>query len=166
MTRDAVFSDCGTYRYALSRRWDDRLGAATFIMLNPSTADAATDDPTIRRCVGFARRWGLGAVQVHNLYALRATDPRELWNHQDPIGPDNNAALRAAGAGAALLVCAWGACARAERRAGEVLGLLTAGITSGVWVLHCVGITGSGAPRHPLYAPYGDPIPWAASWPR
>lgn len=84
----ADISACGAYRYRL-----DRLGAllgrgaVNFVMLNPSTADAEQDDPTIRRCLGYAFRWGFARLIVTNLYALRSTDPRALWEHPDPIGP-------------------------------------------------------------------------------
>jgi len=85
VVRSAVLSDCGTYRYSLTRRWSPGplLG---WVMLNPSRADALVDDPTIRRCVGFARRWGFAGIVVRNLYALRATDPRELSRHPAPVG--------------------------------------------------------------------------------
>ena len=83
----AVISGCGTYRYLLTRRAGPGERAAAFILLNPSTADAATDDPTIRRCLGFARRWGCGRFFVLNLFAFRATYPAELRWADDPIGP-------------------------------------------------------------------------------
>ena len=90
MNQGATISDCGRYRYGLWRIWNWQLPNAVFIMLNPSTADAETDDPTIRRCVGFARSWDLGGVHIANLFALRASDPGELANAQDPIGSAND----------------------------------------------------------------------------
>ena len=91
--RAAVISKCGAYRYSLTRRWS---GAPllTFVMLNPSTADAKEDDPTIRRCIGFARREGAGELIVANLYALRSSAPEALWSARDPIGPKNSAHAR------------------------------------------------------------------------
>src|SRR5687768_14824465 len=77
--RDARFSDCGTYRYNLTRLWDARLIRVCWVMLNPSTADQHEDDATIRRCIGFSRSWGAGALTVVNLFAFRATQPRDLW---------------------------------------------------------------------------------------
>lgn len=144
---DAVLSEDGTYRYSL-RRWWAPTPLVRFIMLNPSTADATVDDPTIRRCMGFARAWGYGGIVVHNLYALRATDPGALLAHPDPIGPDNDEHLRR-GASAALTVCAWGAHPMAGRRADEVIGLLL-GLGDAP---HHLGLTKAGAPRHPLYLP-------------
>ena len=147
MFRTAEISPDGRYRYLLGRRWSSG-PRATFIMLNPSTADAAQDDPTIRRCIGFARGWGLGAMQVVNLYALRATDPAALWRAQDPVGPYNDAILAACALAHqdAPLVAAWGANARHDRVAA-VLRL------PGMDRLTTLGVTKAGHPRHPLYLP-------------
>lgn len=98
---DAVLSTCGRYRYRLTRTWSQNRPPATFIMLNPSTADAHEDDKTIRRCIGYARRWGLGGLVVVNLYGYRSTNPDELWKVEDPVGPDNDHHLRAVLADAA-----------------------------------------------------------------
>ena len=86
--RAAVISKCGAYRYSLTRKWSDA-PLLSFVMLNPSTADAKEDDPTIRRCIGFARREGAGGLIVANLYALRSSSPEALWAARDPIGPQN-----------------------------------------------------------------------------
>ena len=159
MRRGAAFSDCGRYRYRLGRAWDETLPAATFIMLNPSTADGAVDDPTIRRCIGYARAWGCGSLSVVNLYAWRATDPAELTAATDPVGPANDDFIAAAATVAARtgapLVAAWGAHARPERIAG-VLAL------PGMSRLTALACTKSGQPRHPLYLPAGlTPRPWS-----
>ena len=114
-------------------------------MLNPNTADAVRDDPTIRRCVAFARRWGYGGVDVVNLFAYRTPHPRELARAEDPVGPRNDRYLRRALRTAELVVCAWGATRVAARRAHAVAGILDGA------PLHCLGRTRSGAPRHPLY---------------
>lgn len=143
----AALSENRLYRYSLHRRWAPT-SPVRFIMLNPSTADATADDPTIRRCMGFARAWGYGGIVVHNLYALRATDPRELLAHPDPVGPDNDRYLRDADS-AGLTVCAWGAHPAAARRADRVIGML---LGSGA-APHHLGLTKAGAPRHPLYLP-------------
>ena len=82
----ARLSDDRRYRYLLVRRWDNTLPDATFVMLNPSTADERDDDPTIRKCIGFAKRWGCGGIKVVNLYAFRATNPRDCFAAADPIG--------------------------------------------------------------------------------
>lgn len=155
MHRPADISACGRYRYLLGRRWADG-PRATFIMLNPSTADAEQDDPTIRRCIGYARAWGMGALQVVNLYALRATDPAELWRAQDPIGPDNDITLVACALAhrPAPLIAAWGAHARPDRVAA-VLAL------PGMDRLTALGVTKAGQPRHPLYLPATATLrPW------
>lgn len=141
--RRAVLSDCGTYRYELIRRWDVTLPRVGWIMLNPSTADAEQDDPTIRRCIGFAKSWGYGGIVVRNLYALRATDPRALWNHPSPVGPDNDSYLLDA-VDDLVTVCAWGA---HGRRGDAVINALS---DAGAALYH-LGLTKAGKPRHPLY---------------
>ena len=148
MVTSAELSTDQTYRYQLGRFWSGLGAVATFIMLNPSTADAHVDDPTIRRCIGFAKSWGCGGLRVVNLYALRSTDPRNLWTHPDPVGPDNDiclgaTAMQTSGSGAPL-VAAWGAHAKADR-VKQVLEILQG------QRLQCLGVTKSGAPRHPLY---------------
>jgi hypothetical protein len=133
------------YRYRLSRVWSDG-PRATFVMLNPSTADEHSDDPTLRRCIGFARHWGLGGLNVVNLYAFRATQPADLWTAADPIGPDNDRYLKDAGASSEVLVAAWGMHAKPER-VKEVLSI------PGFDMLTCLRTTKRGHPSHPLYLP-------------
>ena len=115
-------------------------------MLNPSTADESTDDPTIRRCIGFARVWGYGGLEVVNLFALRTTDPRELRLSRDPIGGLNDAYLVDAMTRSAATVIAWGAHGVFRSRAAAALGLLSPRAR-----LLALGWTNSGEPRHPLY---------------
>lgn len=138
----AVISPCGQYRYHLTRGDAPRL---LFVMLNPSTADAQTDDPTIRRCLGFARRLGYGGIEVANLYALRATKPAALRTHPDPVGPHANAWLMQLAANHRDILCAWGANATPDRVAAA-LPFLQAH-RSRLW---CLGRTAGGQPRHPL----------------
>jgi hypothetical protein len=157
----AIISACGQYRYMLSRAGDIAAprGPALFIMLNPSTADAEMDDPTIRRCRAFARAWGCAGIQVVNLYALRSTDPAALWEHPDPVGPENDNWLTRIALAATEVVCAWGANAQPSR-VREVAAMLA---EHGVR-LKCLGTTKSGAPRHPLYVRGDQPlIDWSAS---
>ena len=152
----AVFSDCGYYRYQLWRTWDSARPEVAFVMLNPSTADALADDPTIRRCIGFARAWGAGSVRVVNLYAWRATDPAGL-NHTGGshvvgevtvTGNVNDAAIAGVAAAADRIVVAWGAWpGPVSQRASHVLELLRA---SGRPIT-ALGLTKHGQPRHPLY---------------
>lgn len=106
-SRSAVVSLCGTYRYRLTRKWSD-LPKCWWIMLNPSTADGETDDPTIRRVMSFSKHWGYGGCVVMNLFALRATNPKAIWRHGDPVGPENDNYLCRAN-NAPLVIAAWGA---------------------------------------------------------
>lgn len=164
--RGAVISPCGTWRYLLWRRLPLTLQMAahpgpsvvTWIMLNPSTADAETDDPTIRRVTGFTRSWGHGVAQVVNLFALRATDPSALLNHSDPVGPDNDQAIIDAVRDAAVIVCAWGSHKAAEDRAVHVARLA---FEHSAAPTVCLGRTINGQPQHPLYVPRDErPCYW------
>lgn len=145
----AVISDSGTYRYRLTRIWDESKPVMAWVMLNPSTADGSTDDPTIRRCINFAKAWGYGGITVVNLYALRATDPKELWQHHDPVGPDNDAELAKIAENHSLIVLAWGANANTDRT-GVVLRILSRAYDL-CNKLAVLGWTKGGEPRHPLY---------------
>jgi hypothetical protein len=152
----ATYSPCGRYRYVLWRAWRSGTDTLLWIMLNPSTADdLGNNDPTIERCERRARAWGYGAMTVVNLFALRSTDPKALRAEPDPVGPDNDRHIIERTAGAAMILCAWGAIGAHHARADAVRRLL-AGQT-----LHCLGRTGSGEPAHPLYLPYTrTPIPF------
>lgn len=167
MLYGAVISDCGKYRYSLWRIWDSAKPVCVYIMLNPSTADASTDDATIRSCIRLARAWGCGGIHVVNVFAFRATDPKALPRDQSAIAeggkPERNtrhiaAAMegeRITDAGdkesfvAFATVAAWGACERASDRPGFIRELARLNEVSG---LKCLGKTKSGAPKHPLYA--------------
>jgi len=148
MQCSALLCGCGRHRYRLSRCWDASLPIICFVMLNPSTADAFQDDPTIRRCIGFARAWGYGGLQVVNLYSLRTPSPAELKKASQPNGPDHDALLLEAVAAAARAVVAWGN--HGDRaRVAAVLPRLRAAAGP----VLCLGQTKTGAPRHPLYVP-------------
>lgn len=143
----AVISDCGLYRYRLWRRWADG-PCCVFVMLNPSTADATKDDPTIRRCIGFAKREGCGSLEVVNLFAFRATSPDDMKRAVQPIGPDNDRhLLEATRTADGPVIAAWGAHGGYEGRDRSVRLLLRE------VSLLCLGKTKNGSPRHPLYAP-------------
>lgn len=177
----AVISACGNYRYRLWREW--RLGNSTqwdmwteddgspaldgagqqlgeplscvFVMLNPSTADADQDDPTIRRCVTFAKAWGYDRLEVVNLFAWRATNPRDVLamtgSKTDPVGAANREHVRRAIERAGMIVCAWGAHGGHIGQDETMLG----------WIEehdgqpHALRVTKDGFPAHPLYLP-GD----------
>lgn len=114
-----------------------------FIGLNPSTADEANDDPTIRRCMGFAKAWGFSAICMTNLFAFRATKPQVMKQVHDPVGKDNDGHLRKLSENASLVVAAWGA-------RGAHLGRDRA-VCSMIGAMVCLGVTKDGHPRHPLY---------------
>jgi hypothetical protein len=142
--KSAVISECGQYRYLLTRRWA-KGPSMLWIMLNPSTADASEDDPTIRRCLGFARRWGFESLEVVNLFAVRATDRTVLTRTPDPVGAENDRYIQEAAARAGLVVVAWGTWGSLFDRQATVAEALA-------WCpLYCLGKTSSGFPRHPLY---------------
>ena len=145
----AKISQCGRYRYLLTRKSElqhPENGTALFVMLNPSTADAELDDATIRRCRRFARDWGCAGITVANLYAFRATKPADLWTSDDPVGPENDLQLYSLAREYGDVICAWGANAKSER-VQQVVRILE-GAGARLW---CLGVTKSGAPRHPLY---------------
>lgn len=141
----ALFSSDRRYRYVLTRWWGGG-DPLVIIGLNPSTADETVDDPTIRRCIGFARSWGFAGLLMLNLFAFRATDPSELRAVADPVGPENDQHLIAQSSGRVVL-CAWGASMPflSRVRARKVVPML------GRAHLTCLGRTADGSPRHPLY---------------
>lgn len=157
----AEFSPCERYRYKLTRSivTDPRTVASpipgvrsvAFVMLNPSTATADVDDPTIRRCIGYATAWGAADLTIVNLFALRATDPRKLRDAEDPVGPENDDYIEAAVRQSDLTICAWGAHGELQGRNRKVIDLLK---DRGLAVqLHTLRRTASGEPGHPLYLP-------------
>jgi hypothetical protein len=149
--RGALLSDCGRYRYRLWRLWDEDAPLMTWVMLNPSTADADVDDATIRKCVGFAKHHHYGGIIVVNLFAWRATNPKELPAVADPIGPENDQHIVWACTAPMLgtVVAGWGANKFAARRARQVATLIRAHRTP-----KCFRRSQEGNPWHPLYLPY------------
>lgn len=146
-TKSAVLSEDKAHRYLLRRQWAQGGRTTLFVMLNPSTADAEQDDQTIRRCASFAASFGCFGMEVVNLYSYRATLPDELRAQKYPTGgSENDRHLREAVARAHIVICAWGANAQ-PARAAEVLDL----IASTGKIPMCLGVTNSGAPKHPLY---------------
>lgn len=191
--KGASISNCGRYRYRLWREWRgtgtdktwawlkgedgkvavDGAGAplgepksALFIMLNPSTADGDQDDPTIRRCVGFAKAWGYDRMEVVNLFAWRATKPADLLavNHpDDPVGENNREHIRRAAAGAGIIVCAWGAQGGHLGQDETTLGWLS---DAQLRRCHALKTTKEGYPGHPLYiAASTVPVPFEKATP-
>lgn len=146
MTARAIFDPTGMYRYSLWREWCPDSLPVAFIMLNPSTADDRKDDPTIRRCIGFAHAWGFGALEVVNLFAYRATDSRKLIGVDDPVGPENDGYIMHAVERCSYIVVAWGTKGVLLDRNRQVIRLL-----AGWRHVGCLGVTKDGHPRHPLY---------------
>jgi hypothetical protein len=153
---EAVYSDCESYRYLLTRVWGPG-PKALFVMLNPSTATEVQNDPTVERCERRARALGFGAFRVANIFAYRATDPRVMRAAADPIGPGNDAALVESVPWSDDVLCAWGNHGLHMDRGAQVEAMLR---KAGARLSH-LGLTGQGQPRHPLYVGYDrQPEPW------
>jgi hypothetical protein len=149
----AVFSADRRYRYSLTRDTSPYMApraAVLFVMLNPSTADEIANDPTVTRCLARACKWNFRRLIVCNIFALRSTDPRALDDVDDPIGPQNDAAILSAASAAELVVCAWGSDRAVGTRGRRVLELIrSAGARP-----HALRVNKNGEPAHPLYLPY------------
>lgn len=148
----ATFSPDRMYRYRLLRRWSD--GPLLMVIgLNPSTADEFIIDPTIRRCIGYAHRWGFSGLRMANLFAYRSTDPQEMLKVGDPVGPANlewiitdaRAEVRDGG----MIVAAWG-----NHGTHRFQNIITCRVLADQDIpMHCLKVTKSGQPSHPLYLP-------------
>lgn len=146
----AVYSDCESYRYELSRVWEGKGDHVLFVMLNPSTATELRNDPTIERCERRARMLGFGGMSIANLFGFRATDPRDLRAAPEPIGDNNDTELLRLAQQADMVIAAWGVHgAHLERGPQMADWLRSKGIA-----LHHLGLTRDGHPRHPLYLRY------------
>lgn len=155
----AVYSDCERYRYSLTRVWNPDGRRVMFVMLNPSTANEVQNDPTVERCERRARHLGYGAFSVTNIFAWRATNPRDMRAAVDPVGPENDAALKEGAAWSDDIIVAWGVHGEHRQRGPEVAALLR---TLKTPVFH-LGLSKHGHPRHPLYLPYAQPpVTWEA----
>lgn len=153
----AVYSDCESYRYSLTRVWDPEGRKALFVMLNPSTATEVQNDPTVERCERRARALGFGAFQVTNIFAWRDTDPRKMRAAVDPVGPENDAAILEGVQWADQVIAAWGTHGSHLERGPTVETLLR---NTGHPLFH-LGLTKNGHPKHPLYIAYSQqPEAW------
>ena len=153
----AVYSDCERYRYLLTRVWEPGGAKALFVMLNPSTATEAQNDPTVERCERRARTLGFGAFRVCNIFAWRDTDPRAMRRAADPVGSENDTAIRDSCFWADTIVCAWGTHGAHLGRGPEVERLMRGTGRP----LHHLGLTQDGHPKHPLYIGYKvTPVLW------
>lgn len=156
----AVYSDCEAYRYSLTRVWNTDKQRVVFVMLNPSTATEVQNDPTIHRCEQRARVLGFGGFRAVNIFALRATDPRDMKVSVAPEGPDNTTALDDAAVWADMVIVAWGVHGEHRNQGPLIAGRLNAAGHQ----LHHLGLTKAGHPRHPLYLPYSaQPALWTPS---
>jgi hypothetical protein len=156
MARSATLSECERYRYRLYRSWDDGPFIA-WLMFNPSTADSDVDDHTIRKCVGFARKWGYGGIVVVNLFAFRSTDPRAVASmpFDEAVGPNADQHILTSLATAGELICAWGCGAHMRNRTDRPKKLLRSiRRTYPSLPISCLGLAKDGHPRHPLTLPY------------
>ncbi|MEP5633149.1 MAG: DUF1643 domain-containing protein [Tateyamaria sp.] len=148
----AIYSDCERYRYSLTRIWDDAGTRVNFVMLNPSTATEVQNDPTVERCERRARTLGYGGFAVTNIFAWRDTDPKGMRAAADPIGSDNNGAIKDRAIWATDVIAAWGTHGAHLNRGPEVailLGMLDR-------PLFHLGLSKAGHPKHPLYLPYSQ----------
>ena len=153
MKKTAKLSDCRIYRYELWRTWDDSKPYAMFIGLNPSTADETEDDPTILRCINFAKSWGYGGLCMANLFAYRATQPEDMKKASDPIGDKNNETLILLAQKAGVIIAAWGNDGVFLNRSEEIRSLIPE--------INVLKFNKSGEPAHPLYLKSTlTPIEW------
>lgn len=151
--RGADFSKCKNYRYTLTRFWNKKLPHVLFILLNPSTADESYDDPTNRRGMGFAKKWGYGGVVFCNLFAYRTPFPEELKKAKNPVGPENNKWLKKEAKNAKLIISSWGNHGTFLNRNKEVIKMISK--------MHHLGLTKLGEPKHILYLKKSlKPIPF------
>lgn len=144
MEKGAAISDCNKYRYSLWRIWDKDKPLFTFIGLNPSTADHIQDDPTITRCINFAKSWGGGGIYMANLFAYRATDPQEMMSQEDPIGSENDTYLKQLYEKSEKIIACWGNNGSYQQRSNTVKKLLQD-------KLYYLELNKTGEPKHPLY---------------
>lgn len=164
-SKSAIISACGTYRYRLEREISDAQWAVAFLMINPSTADAEHDDPTIRKVKGFATRFGAGRVIVGNQFAFRATDIKELRTAREPIGPDNDRHLEQIMRDADMHVVAWGALAKLPETLRKRWQDIVRIADRVGCELQCIGTNQDGHPTHPVLTGYDVPLTkWAAPW--
>ncbi len=159
MIGEAIFSEDGAHRYRLSREWLIGAGSIAFIMLNPSTADASINDPTVKRCMGFAQDWGYKRLVVGNIFAFRTTQPYDLLRADDPIGPENDDHLIGIVEEANLVVCAWGGHGMFHSRGDIVRRNISINAPDDKFRdLYALGFTKDRQPKHPLYVRADTPL--------
>lgn len=146
--KGALFSECEQYRYVLWRCWDmENHGSVAFVALNPSTATSLDDDPTVRRCINFAKDWGAGRMYMLNAFAYRATDPDHMKNEINPVGSHNDWYISQIASQADITVICWGSHGKHDSRDADLLDLLNDHDIK-PW---CLGWNKGMTPKHPLY---------------
>lgn len=143
MEKSAILSADRKYRYVLTRIWDEKKPTVVFIGLNPSTADEEVDDETIRKCIGYAKRWGYGKLIMVNLFAFRSTDSSMLKRVEDPVGSDNDSYIQKCVSESNLVIACWGNHGKLLNRDKALMGSLPN--------LVCLKRNKNGTPHHPLY---------------
>jgi hypothetical protein len=146
----AKFSPCGKYRYDLWRTWDDAKPSCMFLMLNPSTADAIDNDPTVERCQRRAVKMDYGGLVVCNIFAYRSTDPTALYDLEDPVGSENDATILRRATHAGIVICGWGTHGALLGRGKAVIQMLMDADVKP----YALKINADGSPQHPLYVRY------------
>jgi hypothetical protein len=144
-----VFSPCRQYRYRLWRKWSDKPYLCV-LLLNPSTADELVNDPTVERCERRARQMGFGGLEVVNIFAFRATDPKKMKAQLDPEGPENDRYIAEVVRGAGMVLCGWGQHGKHRRRWKRIMEIL---MEENI-IPYCLEIGKDGQPKHPLYIGY------------
>lgn len=158
MISGATFSPCRKYRYTLWRIWDESKDVLGYCMLNPSTADENTNDPTIERCKRRAEIMGYGGIVVFNIFAYRATDPKELKKVEDPVGPENIFWIASISKDCETVICGWGRHGSLNRQGKIIKRKLISWL--GNYRVRALKINKDGSPAHPLYIGYDvKPIP-------
>jgi hypothetical protein len=143
MKKDASISVDRKYRYLLSRVWDETKPMVMIIGLNPSTADEKEDDPTIRKCINYAKSWDYGGIYMLNLFAFRATQPSEMFKASEPIGEKNDTYIKTYSKKVNKVICAWGNDGKYQNRSNL--------IKNSVDNLYYLKLNQTGEPAHPLY---------------
>lgn len=158
MHRSAAISACGRYRYRLDREWDPERGRIYVCLINPSTADASEDDATLRGLVARSKKLGFGSVAVWNAFAIRSSNPADIYAADDPVGPQNDeytkAILSECRERNAQCLVGWSRHGKHLARADWIVSTAnTLGVS-----LSCLAVNADGSPRHPLYVKHDAPL--------
>ncbi len=145
---DAIFSEDNIHRYALIHEWELDRPSLMIISLNPSAEDGELNNPTIRRCIGFAKRWGFGRLFITNLFSFKTSSPKDLFNSENPIGNKNDYWLKKLSKKVDKVVLAYGNHGKFKNRHEEILKI--------IHDPYCIKKSKTGMPMHPLYLKYTE----------